>query len=163
MPRSVFHSFHYKRDVHRVSQVREMGVIEGQRILSSNDWEAVKRKGDTAIESWINEQMKGKSCVVVLIGSNTAGRKWVEYEIKRGWRLGKGIVGVYIHNLKDLWGNQSTKGANPFNGLLLGDTPLSSIVKAYDPPYSTSTYVYSHIKDNLPSWVDEAIQIRSTY
>lgn len=163
MARRVFHSFHYKRDVDRVAQVRNMGVIEGQPVLSSNDWEAVKRGGDPAIKRWIDEQMKGRSCVVVLIGSQTAGRKWVKYEIENGWNRGKGLVGVYIHNLKDLAGNQSYKGADPFAGFNLNGMCLSSIVRAYDPPYTTSTYVYAHIKENLEGWAEEAIQIRSTY
>jgi len=38
-----------------------------------------------------------------------------------------------------------------------------SIVEAYDPPYSTSTSVYSHIKDNPSSWIEEAITIRGKY
>jgi hypothetical protein len=40
---------------------------------------------------------------------------------------------------------------------------LSSIVKAYDPPYSTSTDVYAHIKSNLEKWVEEAVSIRENY
>ena len=45
MAKSVFHSFHFKRDSHRVSHVRNMGVIEGQPVLSSNEWEDVKKGG----------------------------------------------------------------------------------------------------------------------
>jgi hypothetical protein len=163
MARRVFHSFHYKRDVHRVAQVRNMGVIEGQPVLSSNEWEEIKKGGDSAIRKWIDGQMAGRSCVVVLIGSQTAGRKWVNYEIEKGWNRGKGVVGVYIHNLKDLFGNQSYKGANPFAGFTIDGTSLSSIVKAYDPPYTTSTDVYDHIKKNLEGWVEEAIRIRSRH
>lgn len=159
----MFHSFHYKRDVDRVAQVRNMGVVEGQRILSSNEWEAVKRLGDSAIKRWIDDQMIGKSCIVVLIGSQTAGRKWVNYEIKNGWNRDRGVVGVYIHNLKDLSGNQSYKGVNPFAGFSLNGRSLSSIVQAYDPPYTISTNVYDHIKKNLERWVEEAIRIRSNY
>jgi len=163
MARRVFHSFHYKPDVHRVAQVRNMGVIEGQQLLSSNAWEEVKKGGDSAIKNWIDDQMTGRSCVVVLIGSATAGRKWVNYEIKKGWDLRKGLVGVYIHNLKDLSGNQSSKGANPFDGFNVDGTSLSSIVKAHNPPSTTSTYVYDHIKGNLEEWVEEAIRDRSNY
>src|SRR6266496_137301 len=163
MARRVFHSFHYKPDVHRVAQVRNMGVIEGQQLLSSNAWEEVKKGGDSAIKNWIDDQMTGRSCVVVLIGSATAGRKWVNYEIKKGWDLRKGLVGVYIHNLKDLSGNQSSKGANPFDGFNVDGTSLSSIVKAHTPPSTTSTYVYDHIKGNLEGWVEEAIRDRSNY
>ncbi len=165
MARRVFNTFHYKTDVHRVSQVRQMGVIEGQPILSSNEWEEVKGQGDSAIKAWIEKQMSGKSCSVVLIGKSTAGRKWVDYEIEKAWNDGRGVVGVYIHNLKDLNGSQSSKGNNPFAGFTVGTdkTPLSSIVKSYDPPYSNSTSVYSHIKDNLETWVEEAIEIRKKY
>lgn len=163
MARRVFNTFHYKPDVHRVSQIRQMGAIEGQPILSANEWEQVERNGEAAIKKWINEQMAGKSCNVVLIGSATAGRKWVKYEIKKAWDDGKGVVGVYIHGLKNLGGEQATKGANPFNAFTVGDKNMSSIVKAYDPPYTSSKYVYDHIKSNLADWVEEAIKIRARY
>lgn len=163
MARRVFNTFHYKPDVHRVSQIRQMGAIEGQPILSANEWEQVERNGEAAIKKWINEQMAGKSCNVVLIGSATAGRKWVKYEIKKAWDDGKGVVGVYIHGLKNLGGEQATKGANPFNDFTVGDKNMSSIVKAYDPPYTSSKYVYDHIKSNLADWVEEAIKIRAKY
>jgi hypothetical protein len=67
-----------------------MGVVEGQRLLSSNDWEDVKKGGDKAIKRWIDEQMKNKSCAVVLIGYGTAGRKWINYEIEKAWEDGGG-------------------------------------------------------------------------
>lgn len=161
----MFHSFHFERDSHRVSQVKNMGVVEGQPLLSSNQWEEVKKGGDSAIQSWIDEQMKGKSCVVVLIGNRTAGRKWVEYEFKKGWGDRKGLVGVYIHKLKNLSGLQDSKGANPFDGFTLceGKKRLATVVKTYDPPYSTSTSVYDYIKNNLADWVEEAITTRETF
>jgi len=161
MARRVFYSFHYKPDNWRASQVRNMGVIEGNRPVSDNDWETITRGGDARIKQWIAEQMQGKSCVVVLIGFRTAGRKWIKHEIKKGWDDGKGVVGIYIHNLKDKDGKQSSKGQNPFDDFTVGGKPLSSIVKVYDPPYSTSTYVYNYIKDNLVDWVEEAIEIRN--
>ena len=107
--------------------------------------------------------MKRRSCVVVLIGSKTAGRKWIKYEIKKAWNDEKGLVGIYIHGLKNVDGEQSTKGRNPFDDFTVNKTKLSSIVKAYDPPYKTSTYVYDHIKDNIADWVEEAITIRNDY
>ncbi len=165
MARKVFHSFDFARDSHRVSQVKNMGVVEGQPLLSSNEWEDVKKGGDTKIQEWIDEQMKGKSCVIVLIGNKTAGRRWVEYEFKKAWGDRKGVVGVYIHNLKNLSEVQDSKGTNPFNGFTLceGKKQFSSVVKAYDPPYSSSTNVYDHIKNNLADWVEEAITIRENF
>jgi hypothetical protein len=163
MARQVFHSFHFKPDSHRVSQVRNMGAIEGQPILSGNEWEQVKQQGNAAVENWIAKHMKGRSCVVVLIGAQTAGRKWVNHEIIKGWADEKGVVGVHIHGLKNLAGEQSVKGANPFASLTLGDKALSSIVKTYNPPYTVSTDVYRHISENLETWVEEAITIRGRY
>jgi hypothetical protein len=160
MARRVFHSFHYQRDSRRVQQVKQMGVLEGQPLLSSNRWEAIKRGGEAEIKRWINQEMAGKSCLVVLIGSRTAGRKWVKYEIKKAWDEGKGVVGVYIHNLQDPISGTDPKGQNPFDDFQVEGTALSSIVKAYDPPRATA---YSYIKDNLEGWVEEAIKIRNRY
>ena len=66
-------------------QVRNIGVTEHDEPVSSNAWEEVKRSGDTAIQKWINNQMSTRSCVIVLIGSQTANRKWVNYEIGKAW------------------------------------------------------------------------------
>jgi hypothetical protein len=163
MARKAFFSFYYRPDAWRVQQIQKMGELEGQPILSSNQWEEVKRGGDSAIRRWITNQMKGKSCVVVLIGSRTAGRPWVDYEIQKGWREGKGVVGVHIHNLKNTRGLQAAKGANPFASFQFGEKTFSSIVKAYDPPSRDSKKVYAHIQRNLADWVEEAIRTRKRY
>lgn len=163
MPRRVFFSFHYKADAWRAAQVRNAGVVEGNNPVSDNDWEAITRGGEDSIKRWIHEQMEGRSCCVVLIGAQTAERKWVQYEIAYAWDKGKGVVGVYIHNLKDREGRQAAKGRNPFDMFTLGNARLSSIVRAYDPPYTDSIRVYDYIKKNLGLWVEEAIEIRNKY
>lgn len=165
MARKVFYSFHYTPDNWRASQVRNIGIVEGNSAVSDNDWETVKKGGDAAIEKWIAGQMSGRSCVVVLIGTNTAGRKWINHEIVTGWNDKKGVLGIHVHNLKDSNQQQAVKGTNPFAGITLGEkkTPLSSIARVYDPPYSVSNDVYAHISKNLESWVEEAIRIRNSY
>ena len=163
MGRRAFFSFHYKPDCTRASMVRNIGALEGDSPVSDNDWETVTRGGDAGIERWIDGQMFGKSIVVVLIGTNTAGRKWIDYEIKKGWGDAKGVVGVHIHNLKDLSGQQAARGLNPFTSFTVGNANLSSIVRTYDAPYSDSKQVYAHIASNLATWADEAVAIRSRY
>ncbi|MCK9574097.1 MAG: TIR domain-containing protein [Candidatus Omnitrophica bacterium] len=165
MARRTFYSFHYKPDCWRASQVRNMGVIEGNAPVSDNDWEEITKGGDDAIQKWINDQLDGKSCSIILIGENTAGRKWIKYEIEKTWNDGKGVLGIHIHNLKDTTGNQSNRGRNPFEDFTMkrNSQKLSSIVKVYNPPYSTSTDVYDYIKENLENWVEEAISIRENY
>lgn len=73
--RQVFCSFHYKPDCWRASQVRNIGAIEGNKPAPDNDWETITRSGDDAIKNWIKEQMKYRSCTIVLVGENTADRK----------------------------------------------------------------------------------------
>ena len=94
MARRVFYSFHYAPDNWRASQVRNIGTVEGNQPAKDNDWETVTKGGDKAIEDWISDQMDGRSCVVVLIGSGTANRKWINHEIVKAWNDGKGILGV---------------------------------------------------------------------
>jgi MTH538 TIR-like domain (DUF1863) len=163
MARRVFYSFHYVPDNWRASQVRNIGAIEGNQPAKDNDWETITKGGDKAIEKWIADQMNGRSCVVVLIGAATANRKWINHEIVKGWDAGKGVLGIHIHNLKNSEGKTSAKGANPFDHITHGPTgkKLSTIVKAYDPPGTTSSDVYDHIKNNLEKWIEAAIGIRS--
>lgn len=166
MARKVFYSFHYVPDNWRASQVRNIGVIEGNSPASDNDWEAVKKGGDAAIQKWIDDQQSGRCCAIVLIGAETAGRKWINYEIGKAWNAGKGVVGIHIHNLKNSSGQTTTKGINPFEGFTMDrdkSKKLSGIVKTYDPPYTASADVYSHISSNLSAWVEEAVKIRDNY
>ncbi|MDD2896605.1 MAG: TIR domain-containing protein [Aliarcobacter sp.] len=163
MARQAFYSFHYKPDNWRASQVRTMGLLEGNKPAADNDWETIEKGGDKAIQEWIDNQMKGRSVLIVLIGENTAGRKWINYEIIKAWNDKKGVLGIHIHNLKDSKNNQCNKGSNPFTNIKVGDKPLDEIVKTYDPSYTTSTYVYSHIKENLSDWIETAIEIRNKY
>lgn len=163
MARKIFTSFHYIPDNWRASQVRNMGKIEGNSIATTNKWEEVTKGGDKAIEKWIDDNMSGKSCVVVLVGEKTADRKWIDYEIEKAWKENRALLGIHIHNLKDSSENQASKGGNPFKGFSVSGKDLSSIVKCYDPPYTSSQNVYNHIKDNIEDWIEEAIAIRKKY
>lgn len=163
MTRRVFYSFHYKPDVMRVSLVRNIGALEANRPATDNDWETVASGKDAAIKRWINTQMKGRSCTVVLIGENTANRPWINYEIIKSWDEGMGIVGINIHGLKNTDGVTSKIGKNPFDYIGYGNTgkKLSSIVKCYNPQGLYSKDKYAWIAKYLEKAVDEAIRIRN--
>lgn len=133
----------------------------GLQLITSG--KSVKKGGDKAIQKWINDQMSGRSCAIVLIGRTTAGRKWINYEIQQAWADGKGLLGIHVHNLEDKNGKQTTKGRNPFEDLKVNGVNLSRIVSAYDPPRSTSTGVYGYISDHLADWVESAILTRNRY
>lgn len=162
--RQVFFSFHYDADVWRAGQIRNMGVVDKSSTFSDNDWEEVKKKSDLAIKRWINSQMEMRSCLVLLIGEDTWTRDWVDYEIQKAYELGKGIVGVYVHKLKDSDGYQSKKGLNPldFNYTYDGE-PLSKYVVTFNSLFSKSVDVYNDICENLPDLIEDAIEDAGTY
>lgn len=161
MPRRVFFSFHFDNDFWRTQQVRNIGALEGQVYASKNEWEEVKRKGESSIKRWINDQMWGKSCVIVLVGEQTAHRKWVEYEVEKAWEDGKGLLGIRIHRLLDQDGRSSTAGPNPFENFeLKSGRSLASVVPLHNPSGRTSRDVYRTIADNIESWIEDAIAIR---
>lgn len=172
--RKVFFSFDYEPDVFRVSQVRQMGLIDDKPLLSSNDWEEVKRKGERAIQNWIDDNMRYRGCVIVLVGSNTANKKWVKYEIEKAWVDKKGLVGIFIHNLQCPRNGYAIKGSNPFDLFNIGERKLSDIVKCYDPvsislqsiydpSITKGQVVYKNISENIVDWVEEAIRIRNNF
>lgn len=162
MKRQVFYSFHYGNDVRRVAQIRNIGALEDNKPVSENAWEEVEKKGRGAIEKWIDDNMKYRSCVIVLIGEETAERPWVQYEIEKAWNEERGLVGIYIHNIEDPIYGKCNKGANPFDGFTMerDGKKLSSIVKCYNPSASDA---YNDIASHIEEWVEEAISIRKNY
>lgn len=156
--RQVFYSFHFDNDVFRVQQIRNIGVIEGNTPVSLNEWESVKKKGDAAIKKWIDDNMKYRSCVIVLIGEQTANRKWVNHEILKAWNEKKGLLGIYIHNINCMKNGKGKKGTNPFDLFSFPDgSKLSNYVFCYNP---NSTDAYNDIAANIDSWIEKAINSR---
>jgi hypothetical protein len=110
MARRVYFSFEYENDVSRANVVRNSWVAQGKEaagFIDAADFEKLKRQGEAAIRSWIDRELEGTSVTVVLVGSETCGSKWVQYEIERSIRDGKGLLGIDISLIKDLQGNTS--------------------------------------------------------
>jgi hypothetical protein len=167
MAKQCFYSFHFKPDNWRAATVRSIGVIEGNEPASDNEWESIASgvDKDQKIQNWIASQINGRTCVIVLVGANTANRKWINYEIVKAWNDGLGVVGINIHGLKDCDELTCAQGANPFDFITLG-TPkkqLSAIVKCYNPAGSNSKERYDWIAKHLANAVEEAITIRRNY
>lgn len=156
MARRTFFSFHYERDAWRASQVRNSWVTQDREsagFWDAADWESVKRNGEGAIHRWIDNQLSGTSVTVVLIGAETAQRPYVGYEIKASHLKGNGLLGIYIHNLKDARGLTDPKGANPFANWhvqVSGYTTLLSQV------YPTYDWVLDNGRLNIGNWIEAA-------
>lgn len=140
-----------------------MGALDEQVELPAQDWEQVKRKGDAAVEAWIDKQMNYKQAVIVMIGAETASRKFVRYEIRRAWQIKKPLLGVRIHGLKNSAGSTDQPGSNPFAHFGFSDSSktFADYVPVYDPAdYTgrlapTSTDIYAAIQKNIATWVNQ--------
>lgn len=162
MAKTVFYSFHYDRDVHRVQLVRNINALEGQSVLNAQQWEKVRAGGQRAIQGWIHQQMLYKRAVIVLIGKETASRPWVKYEIEKAWNDKKPLLGILIHGLSSL-GKVDTAGSNPFTKVAgVSDVPI------FDPTVTSwsgtidSKATYNNLRDNLEKWSGQG-RVRSSW
>lgn len=107
MTRRVFFSFEYG-DVSRAMVVRNSWVTQGKEAAGFTDaaeFEKLKRQGDDAVKRWIDNQLKGTSVTVVLVGENTCSSNWVKYEIEKSTEISNGLLGIDISKIEDLQGN----------------------------------------------------------
>lgn len=157
MARRVFFSFHYERDNWRAGQVRNSWVTKPDRqtagFWDKAEWEQVRQRGDSAIKAWIDNQLKGTSVTVVLLGSETIDRKWVRYEIEQSIARGNGIIGVKIHNLKDKDGNTDEEG-DLDSWLVDGEHIFDELYNVYD-------WKEDNGYENFADWVEQCALISS--
>ncbi len=156
MARRVFFSFHHSRDAWRAGQVRNSDLTQEREkagYWDAVEWEAVKKKDQATIRKWIDNQMNGTSVTVVLIGAQTSEREHVGYEITQSYQKGNGMLGIYIHNIKDVNSKTDIKGNNPFanwdiskdgNKVLLSDV------------YPTYDWINDDGRANMGKWIDYA-------
>jgi len=112
MARRVFFFFLYKQDVSRAMIVRKSWVTQGKEsagFIDSADFEKLKKKGDSAIKTWIDKQLEGTSVTVVLVGEKTCSSRWVKYEIEKSIERGNGLLGIDVSKIKDLQGETSER------------------------------------------------------
>lgn len=166
MARRAFFSFHYQRDIWRVNQVRNSWLLQpGKQEAIWYDaslWEKVKRKGNTALEKLIDDGLTNTSVTVVLIGAETSQRKWVDYEIRESYKRKKGLLGIYIHNLKNILGRTDTKGKNPFDNFYVEEgrrMALLGTIKSkvyFSELYPTYDWTTDNGYKNIGSWIEAA-------
>jgi len=140
MARKVFFSFKYK-DVSRTMVVRKSWVAQGKEaagFIDAADFEKLKKQGDTAIKNWIDNQLKGTSVTVVLVGKETCASRWVKYEIEKSIEIGNGLLGIDVSKIKDLQGNTSDR--------------CSMIPKGYEFYFWNNDNGY----ENMGDWIEKA-------
>jgi hypothetical protein len=160
MSRHVFYSLHYDADRARAELIRKLAGLQPNLEAQASEWARIKQSGDFAVKRWLEQQLRGRSCMVVLVGAATASRPWVKYEIERAWELKLGLLGVHIHNLKDAQGKQSARGESPFEQTACRLGERAALIRTYDPPETDSKLAYRFIADHLEKWVEHAVATR---
>jgi len=153
MAKRIFFSFHYERDNWRAGVVRNSDVTREDSIfIDAVEWEEVKKKTKTEIESWIIEQMKGTSTTIVLIGKETSTREWVRFEILQSRKKNNSIIGIKIHNIKDKESKPDSEGNLDFGVIDIDD-------KGNDLCFEDLYPVYDWVEDdgyhNLEHWINK--------
>ena len=123
------------------------------------------RGGDKASKGWIADQQNVRFCTVMLVGTDTAKRKWINHEIIKSWDDGKGVVGIHIYGLRNRDGSISRDGLNPSDDIGYGSTgkKLSAIVKCYDPSGTNRRQRYDWFRTHLSNAVNEAVAIKTRH
>ena len=120
MPRYTFFSFCYE-DVKnfKVNVVRNSWLINhsSDTFIDGSIWEKEKSKGSTVIKNLIENGLKNTSVTTVLIGDETAQRRWVKYEIVKSFEKGNGILGIHINRIRGKNQSISARGLNPLDRL----------------------------------------------
>ena len=155
--RRVFFSFHYENDINRSMTVRNSWVTQGKEaagFVDKAEFEQIKRQGVNAVHNWIDKQLEGTSVTVVLIGTETLNRPFVQYEICKSIQRGNALIGVHINGIKDMRtlmtsarGNVHTVIGNYNNG-----TPVYFDVVC-DGIYD---YVAQNGYSNMGNWIEAA-------
>jgi len=117
MARRTFFSFHYQRDIWRVNQIRNIPNVTRCAAAGFEDsslWERAKSNSDEQIKRMIDDALDRTTVTVVCIGAKTAGRKYINYEIKKSLERGNGLVGLQINHLKDQNGDTDPLGESPY-------------------------------------------------
>jgi hypothetical protein len=118
--RNVFFSFSFE-DVRnfKVNVVRNSWLINNSEdtFIDGSIWETRKTKSPREIIRLIENGMHRTSVTAVLIGQDTANRRWVKYEIVKSFERGNGILGIHLNRIRSKNQTISAKGQNPLDRL----------------------------------------------
>ena len=125
MARTVYFSFHYidviEFRVNVVRNSRDIHKIDDTSLfIDKSLWEEAAEKDFNSLRQIIDDGLKGCGVTVILVGSETASRRWVKYEIIKSFTQGKGMLVVHINRIKTKSERKITKrGTNPLDRLRL--------------------------------------------
>lgn len=118
-------------------------------------WGEAKKRGGKIIKRMIKNGLKDTSVTAVLIGTETWDRKWVRYGIIQSHERGNGLLGVYIHNIKDQNGHTDLKGNNPFDHIYI---EKNGSRVSFSELYPTYDWTFNAGYKNFGDWVEQAAE-----
>ena len=156
MVRNTFFSFHYTRDIWRANVVRKCWYgrdREAAGFWDSSLQEKTKERRESTIRNKISGSLKDTDVTIVLIGRFTSERKWVLYEISESINRKNGLLGIYIHNIKNRYGETDDQGENPFDKFYKNKKERRVYFSEFIPTYSWKKDNGYH---NLRYWIESA-------
>lgn len=94
---------HYGKDDEHVQKLKEL-LSKSGRILRNSSIDSTKpndAKNEQYVKGLLSDGIKWAGTTIVLIGSETNTRWWVDWEIEKSFKEGNRIVGVYISGESD--------------------------------------------------------------
>lgn len=130
-----------------MNQIRNH-LSDKDQFVDASLWEKARKTSRTAIETMIDDALDRTTVTCFLLGSETANRKYVQYELDRSRKIGNGLLAITIHDLKD------KKGAIDYFGPSI--FPFFSL-------YRTYSWFYDDGQKNIGHWIEEAYRSSPKY
>lgn len=155
MARKTFFSFHYKPDVQRAQVVRKSQFFKDHGeagFYDASAFEKTKNEDPAELKRFLREEMQGTSVICVLIGAETASRRWVRFEVLQALCDGRGLTGIRVHSIAGFDGKTTMAGENPFD--LLGVYRKDDVVQVIERKSVNDKWAYTSDfgKQELERW-----------
>ena len=158
MARRTFFSFHYKSDVQRAQVVGQAWMTQDREevgFFNSSAFEKAERTNPETLKAFLVAEMKGSSVVCVLVGSDTAFRRWVRFETFRGIWDERGLLAVRINGIAGWDRRTAVAGPNPFDllGISVTENGGAKSVRFIERQTASAQWTFSSdFPKTLPKW-----------
>ena len=141
MSRKVFVSYSHRLDQEAAEEFRKLFSDERDVFIDKSIRHDIGEQEEESIKGALRKLIADSSVTVVLIGSETGGRKWVDWEIYNSLRQGEGkkrngLLGIRIKH-KEHWVPERLEDNIPEMGLIIDwprdkRTLANAIEEAYE-------------------------------
>ena len=100
----VFFCFDYQRDYARALQMREaLGYPDDDvhGFFAATEVAELDRLGDVGLRGMVRDHIRHTDVTVILIGTQTAKVRWIQYAIERSVKRHNAFTGLFVHTVPD--------------------------------------------------------------